>query len=75
MADVRGEGAMWAVGLHDGHDVVAARQALLERGVIARVAPDASLVLCPPLMMPDDDVDRCVEALAEAIHATAPAVA
>jgi putrescine aminotransferase len=75
VGDVRGEGAMWAVGLHEGHDVVAARQALLERGVIARVAPDSSLVLCPPLVMPDDDVDRCVEALAEAIHATAPAVA
>jgi putrescine---pyruvate transaminase len=63
LADVRGAGAMWAVELPAGRPAAAARDAMLERGVICRPIGSSVLAFCPPLMIAETDVDACVDAL------------
>jgi adenosylmethionine-8-amino-7-oxononanoate aminotransferase len=53
--------------LNPGADPSAVRDRMLENGVICRpLAPDA-LAFCPPLVITDDQLDRCVEALAASL--------
>ena len=71
VADVRGDTAMWAVGMVDGVDAVAVRDAMLGLGVIARPIGTTTVSFCPPLVITDDQVDRCVSALDEALRQVA----
>ena len=66
VAEVRGDGAVWAVGLAD-IDAVAVRDAMLPHGVIARPIGTATVSFCPPLVISDDDIDQCVSALEAAV--------
>ena len=66
VAEVRGDGAVWAVGLDDV-DAVAVRDAMLPHGVIARPIGTATVSFCPPLVISDEDIDRCVDALDAAL--------
>ena len=66
VSGVRGDGAVWAVALDD-IDAVAVRDAMLPHGVIARPIGTATVSFCPPLVISDGDIDRCVEALAAAV--------
>lgn len=66
---VRGAGAMWAALFGEGVDGVAVRDRMLERGVIARPIGPSVMAFCPPLVIGDDDLDRCVSALAESLPA------
>ncbi|MPZ72645.1 MAG: aminotransferase class III-fold pyridoxal phosphate-dependent enzyme [Nitriliruptorales bacterium] len=66
IADVRGDGAVWAAGLDDV-DAAAVRDAMLPHGVIARPIGTSTISFCPPLVIDDDDIDRCVEALDRAV--------
>lgn len=59
--EVRGIGALWAVEL--GEDAVPVRDRLLAAGVVVRPIGQA-LALCPPLMIPDEDLDAIVDAIA-----------
>ncbi len=68
VAEVRGDGAVWAVGMHPGVDAVAVRDAMLERGVIVRAIGEATLSFCPPLVITDDQIDACVAALDGALQ-------
>lgn len=68
VAEARGAGAVWAAKLNDGQDALAVRDAMLARGVIPRPIGDA-IAFCPPLVISDEQVDRCVDALAEAAKA------
>jgi adenosylmethionine-8-amino-7-oxononanoate aminotransferase len=62
VSSVRGAGAVWAVALPAGQDPNAARDRVLEAGAIVRpIAPD-TLAMCPPLMIPDDDLDTLLAA-------------
>lgn len=64
--DVRGVGAMWAVGLpadRPGGDAVVVRDALLDEGVILRPIGPRTLAMCPPLVVSDGDVDAIPAAL------------
>ncbi len=63
VAEVRGEGAIWAVAMPDGVSAFDVRQGLLDRGVIARPIGAAAIAFCPPLVIDDDDVALCVESL------------
>ncbi|MCP4734988.1 MAG: aspartate aminotransferase family protein, partial [Bosea sp.] len=65
---LRGVGALWAAQLNneDAETTVAVRDAMLDLGVIVRPLGDA-IAFSPPLVMEDDDVDRMVGALAQAI--------
>jgi len=62
VTNVRGDGAVWGVSLPDGVDAVAARDALLDEGVIVRPLPP-HLLMCPPLVITDDQIDRMVAAM------------
>jgi putrescine---pyruvate transaminase len=65
VADVRGDGAVWAVGLRPDQSAPALRDAMLERGVIPRPIGESTLAFCPPLVIDDADIDRCVAVLEE----------
>jgi putrescine---pyruvate transaminase len=57
----RGIGAIWAVDL--GEDAVPVRDRLLAAGVVVRPIGQ-TLAMCPPLTIPDEDLDAIVDALA-----------
>ncbi|MCP3992330.1 MAG: aspartate aminotransferase family protein [Actinomycetia bacterium] len=64
IAEVRGAGAVWAAQLNDGVDAVAARDAMMDRGVIPRPI-GTSIAFCPPLVITDEQIDTCIDVLAE----------
>ena len=63
VAEVRGTGAVWAVELPDGRDAMKDRDAVLELGVIVRPIGN-NLVMCPPLVITEAQVDQIVDSLA-----------
>jgi putrescine---pyruvate transaminase len=67
VAEVRGDGAVWAVALHPGQDPVAVRGGMLGRGVITRAVGTDTLTFCPPLVTTDTQIDRVVDALATSL--------
>ncbi|MCW2621925.1 MAG: Acetylornithine transaminase, partial [Frankiales bacterium] len=67
VADVRGLGALWAVGLPTGVDPAAVRDRVLAQGVIVRPIAPATLAICPPLVITDDDLDAVPAALRAAL--------
>lgn len=71
IVEVRGAGAMFGVGLGGAVAAVDVREAMLERGVIARPVGHATVAFCPPLVITDEQIDRCVHALGEAVDAVA----
>jgi adenosylmethionine-8-amino-7-oxononanoate aminotransferase len=70
IVDVRGAGALWAVELAAGIDATGVRNGMLDRGVIPRNLGTSVVAFCPPLVISDEQIDRCVEALAEAVSAS-----
>lgn len=72
VADVRGTGALWAVGLPVGVDAVATRDRLLSTGVILRPIAPSTLAICPPLVIGQDDLDAIPAAIGAVLRA-APA--
>jgi putrescine---pyruvate transaminase len=69
VVDVRGEGAIWALGMHPTVSAFDVRRGLLDRGVIARPIGAAAVAYCPPLMIGDDDLDLVLTATADALRA------
>ncbi len=69
VAEVRGEGAIWGLGMHADVSALDVRAALLARGVIARPIGAGTVAFCPPLVIDDDDLGVCVSALREALLA------
>jgi putrescine aminotransferase len=61
----RGEGAVWAAGLHSHQDAVAIRDRMLDLGAITRAINDAN-TFCPPLVITDEQIDRLLDAFATA---------
>lgn len=67
VAEVRGAGAVWAVGLDQDRDAAKVRDRMLADGVICRpIGPD-TLAFCPPLVTSEEQIDRMVDALARAL--------
>ena len=60
----RGVGALWAAEL--GRDALAARNALLDRGVIMRPIGTA-LAMCPPLVITDEELGFMLDQLADVL--------
>jgi putrescine---pyruvate transaminase len=60
----RGEGAMWAAGLHESQNAMAMRDEILRRGVITRAINTDTLTFCPPLVITDEQIDRIIDTLA-----------
>jgi putrescine aminotransferase len=67
LAEVRGEGAVWGCGLHEGHDAFVVRDALRAAGVVSRAIPPDTIALCPPLMIEDALIDEAVDAMAKVL--------
>ena len=63
---MRGVGAVWGAEMADGVDTAAVRHRMLEMGVIVRALND-TLVMCPPLVITDDEIDRVVDVMAAAL--------
>ena len=68
VAEIRGAGAVFGVGLHPHTAALDVREALLDEGVIVRPIGTSTLALCPPLVIADDQVDDCVAALTRTLH-------
>jgi putrescine---pyruvate transaminase len=68
---LRGAVAVWAAVLGDGLDAVAVREEMLTRGVIPRPIGGDTVAFCPPLVISDSQVDRCVETLGAAVEVVA----
>ncbi len=66
VAAVRGMGLLLAVEL-DGHDAREVAARLLELGVIVNAVTPTALRLAPSLLISDDEVDRGLQLLAEAL--------
>jgi adenosylmethionine-8-amino-7-oxononanoate aminotransferase len=73
VAEVRGAGALWAVQLGEGVEALAVRDAMLDRGVIPRNLGASVVAFCPPLVITDEQLDRCVEVLAASVVVAAAA--
>ena len=69
LREVRGEGGIWAAVLPEGGNLPAVREAMQADGVIARPLGTDTIAFCPPLVITDDDLDRCVDSLARSITA------
>jgi putrescine aminotransferase len=69
VTEARGTMGIWALGLGPTLNAVALRDALLDFGVIARPVGNAALAFCPPLVITDDQLDRCVDGTRRAIAA------
>jgi adenosylmethionine-8-amino-7-oxononanoate aminotransferase len=67
IAEARGDGAVWAAGLHPDGDATSARDRMAELGVITRAIGTDTLTFCPPLVITDTQVDRIVDALAASL--------
>lgn len=63
VVEVRGTGAVWAVQLPEGRDAMKDRDVVLEHGVIVRPIGN-NLVMCPPLVITEAQVDKIVDSLA-----------
>jgi putrescine---pyruvate transaminase len=63
VAEVRGDGAIWAVGLRPDQDPMKVRNIMMERGAIARPIAPSTIAFCPPLVIEDADIDLLVDAL------------
>lgn len=68
VAAVRGEAGIWAVDLGPGAAAAQVASKVLAAGVIVRPIGDATLALCPPLVMTDAEVDRVLDSLAVALR-------
>ncbi|MEO1058102.1 MAG: aminotransferase class III-fold pyridoxal phosphate-dependent enzyme, partial [Actinomycetota bacterium] len=68
---VRGDTAVFGAALDDAHHATTVRDALLDRGVIARAIGDNTVTFCPPLVITDEQIDRVIDGFADALASTA----
>jgi putrescine aminotransferase len=69
VVEARGTMGIWALGLGPELNAVALRDALLDFGVIARPVGNAALAFCPPLVITDEQLERCVDGTRKAVTA------
>lgn len=69
--EVRGTMGIWAIALGDGMPAPALRDKMLEFGVIARPIGTTAIAYCPPLVVTDEQLERCVDATSRALSALA----
>ncbi len=65
---VRGEGAVWAVGLDSDTDAAQVHSAMIADGVIARPLGPSTIAFCPPYVLTDSQLDRILTALRQALR-------
>ncbi len=62
----RGNGAVWAAGLHASQNSVKIRDRMLELGAITRAINADTNTFCPPLVITDAQLDKLLDAFAQA---------
>ena len=62
----RGDGAVWAAGLHASQSNVKIRDRMLELGAITRAINADTNTFCPPLVITDSQLDKLLDAFAKA---------
>ena len=62
----RGDGAVWAAGLHASQNNVKIRDRMLELGAITRAINADTNTFCPPLVITDSQLDKLLDAFAKA---------
>lgn len=68
VAEVRGDGAVWGIGTHEGVNPAEVRGRLVKNGAIGRPIPPSTIAFCPPLVITDEDIDHTVDALRRALQ-------
>jgi putrescine---pyruvate transaminase len=68
IVELRGDGAVWAVGLGEGIDAPTVRETMLAGGVIARPIGPSTIAFAPPLVITDDELDRVLAVLEAAVR-------
>jgi putrescine---pyruvate transaminase len=68
VVELRGDGAVWAVGLGEGIDAPTVRETMLAGGVIARPIGTSTIAFAPPLVITDDELDRVLAVLEAAVR-------
>lgn len=68
LREVRGDGGVWAAGLHQGHDAMVVRDLALDKGAIVRGIGADTNAFCPPLVTSDDEIARLMDSYASALH-------
>ena len=71
VTEVRGTAGIWAVDLPAPVDAAVVRDAMIERGVIARPIGATTIALCPPLVTTETQLDQVLDALRTSIRAAA----
>jgi adenosylmethionine-8-amino-7-oxononanoate aminotransferase len=69
LLDLRGDHGIWAA-VVAGDRAAAVRDHMLTSGVICRYLGTSVVALCPPLVIEDADLDRCIEAMHDALQST-----
>lgn len=62
----RGDGAVWAAGLHASQSNIKIRDRMLELGAITRAINADTNTFCPPLVISDAQLDKLLDAFAQA---------
>jgi adenosylmethionine-8-amino-7-oxononanoate aminotransferase len=68
LTNVRGEGAVWGITVPDTVNAVETRNTLLGEGVIVRPLPPSHLLMCPPLVITDDQVDQLLSSIGRVLR-------
>jgi len=71
IVETRGTMGIWALGLGAGLDAPTVRDALLDEGVIARPVGASTLAFCPPLVITEAQMAKCVEGARRAVDVVA----
>jgi adenosylmethionine-8-amino-7-oxononanoate aminotransferase len=66
IAEVRGDGAVWAAGLHAHQNCVAIRDRMIELGSVVRAINTDTNAFCPPLVITDAEIERLLDTFAQA---------
>lgn len=67
--EVRGTMGIWALGLGEGVPAPLLRDTMLQFGVIARPIGATAVAYCPPLVVTDEELERCVDGTRQALAA------
>jgi adenosylmethionine-8-amino-7-oxononanoate aminotransferase len=70
IAGVRGDGAVWAAGLHPNQNCIAIRDRMIELGSVVRAINTDTNAFCPPLVITDAEIDRLLDTFAQAASET-----
>jgi adenosylmethionine-8-amino-7-oxononanoate aminotransferase len=65
---LRGEVAIFGAAMRTDQNAMAARDHMLEAGVVTRAIGTDTVTFCPPFVTTDEQVDRIVDAFADALR-------